>query len=88
MTRAFETILWQQDGGVGTITINRPEQFNGMTNTMLRETHELLHDVADDDTVTVIVLTNNYDQRDRVFLIVQQAMAEAMGKPFPTGLKS
>lgn len=41
-----------------------------------------------DEDVTVIVLTNNYDQRDRVFLIVQQAMAEAMGRPFPTGLKS
>lgn len=55
--RTFETILWEQDGGVGTITINRPEQFNGMTNTMLRETHELLHDVAGDDSVTVVVLT-------------------------------
>jgi CubicO group peptidase (beta-lactamase class C family) len=41
-----------------------------------------------DEDVTVIVLTNNYDQRDRVFLIVQQAMAEAMGRPFPTALKS
>jgi 2-(1,2-epoxy-1,2-dihydrophenyl)acetyl-CoA isomerase len=55
--REFQTILWEQDGGIGTITINRPEQFNGMTNTMLRETHELLHDVADDESVTVIVLT-------------------------------
>jgi len=56
-SREFETILWQQDGGIGTITINRPEQFNGMTNTMLREAHELLHEVADDDSVTVVVLT-------------------------------
>jgi 2-(1,2-epoxy-1,2-dihydrophenyl)acetyl-CoA isomerase len=55
--REFQTILWEQDGGIGTITINRPEQFNGMTNTMLRETHELLHDVADDESVSVIVLT-------------------------------
>jgi 2-(1,2-epoxy-1,2-dihydrophenyl)acetyl-CoA isomerase len=55
--RSFETILWEQKGGIGTITINRPEQFNGMTNTMLRETHELLHDVAGDDSVDVIVLT-------------------------------
>ena len=55
--REFQTILWEQDGGIGTITINRPEQFNGMTNTMLRETHELLHDVADDESVTVVVLT-------------------------------
>ena len=54
---SFETILWDVDDGIGTLTINRPEQFNGMTNTMLRETHELLHDVADDDSVTVIVLT-------------------------------
>jgi 2-(1,2-epoxy-1,2-dihydrophenyl)acetyl-CoA isomerase len=57
MTDTYETILWERDGGVGTITINRPEQFNGMTNQMLRETHELLHAVADDESLTVIVLT-------------------------------
>ena len=28
-----------------------------MTTRMLREAHELLHEVADDDTLTVIVLT-------------------------------
>jgi len=55
--REYETIRWEQDGGVGTITINRPEQFNGMTNTMLREAHELLHEVADDESVAVVVLT-------------------------------
>jgi 2-(1,2-epoxy-1,2-dihydrophenyl)acetyl-CoA isomerase len=57
MTSTYDTILWDRDGGVGTITINRPDHFNGMTNQMLRETHELLHDVADDETLTVIVLT-------------------------------
>lgn len=36
--------------------------------------------------VTVIVLSNNYHQRDQVFLITQQAMAEALGRPFPTTL--
>ena len=36
--------------------------------------------------VTVIVLSNNYHQRDQVFLISQQAMAEALGRPFPGGL--
>jgi 2-(1,2-epoxy-1,2-dihydrophenyl)acetyl-CoA isomerase len=53
----YETIRWERDGAVGTLTINRPEQFNGMTTRMLRETHELLHAVADDETLTVIVLT-------------------------------
>lgn len=39
-----------------------------------------------DQDVTVIVLSNNYHQRDEVFLIVQQAMAEALGRDFPTAL--
>ena len=39
-----------------------------------------------DADVTVIVLSNNYHQRDQVFLISQQAMAEALGRPFPTTL--
>lgn len=32
---------------------------------------------------TVVVLGNNYHQREQVFLISQQAMAEALGHPFP-----
>ena len=39
-----------------------------------------------DQDVTVIVLSNNYHQRDQVFLISQQAMAEALGRDFPTTL--
>src|SRR5215468_4434638 len=53
-----ETIAWERDDrGVGTLTMNRPDRMNGMTNQMLREAHELLHEVADDETLTVIVLT-------------------------------
>ena len=39
-----------------------------------------------DQQVTVIVLSNNYHQRDEVFLLAQQAMAEALGQPFPKAL--
>lgn len=39
------------------------------------------------EDVTVIVLTNNYNQRDRVFLVTQQAMAEVRGAAFPYGLQ-
>lgn len=39
-----------------------------------------------DAQVTVVVLSNNYHQRDAVFLLSQQGMAEALGRPFPTGL--
>lgn len=40
-----------------------------------------------DADVTVIVLSNNYHQRDTVFLISQQAMAEALGHDLPRGMK-
>lgn len=39
-----------------------------------------------DEDVTVIVLSNNYHSRDAVFLLSQQGMAEALGRPFPTAL--
>jgi CubicO group peptidase (beta-lactamase class C family) len=39
-----------------------------------------------DADVTVIVLSNNYHQRDAVFLLSQQGMAEALGRSFPTSV--
>lgn len=39
-----------------------------------------------DADVTVIVLSNNYHSRDAVFLLSQQGMAEALGRPFPTAM--
>lgn len=53
----FESILWDVADGVGTLTLNRPEHLNGMTNGLIREVHELLHAVAADEDVAVVVLT-------------------------------
>jgi CubicO group peptidase (beta-lactamase class C family) len=39
-----------------------------------------------DSRVTVVILTNNYHQAKSVLLISQQAMAEALGRPFPSKL--
>jgi 2-(1,2-epoxy-1,2-dihydrophenyl)acetyl-CoA isomerase len=39
------------------LTFNRPDRLNGITNTMTRELHELLHQVAHDDSVGVLILT-------------------------------
>ena len=36
--------------------------------------------------VTVIVLANNFHQREEVLLISQMAMAEALGRPIPEAL--
>lgn len=42
---------------------------------------------APDQEITVVVLSNNYHLRDQVFLLSQQGLAEALGKPFPTVMK-
>ena len=39
-----------------------------------------------DEDVTGIVLSNNVHPRDAVFLLSQQGMAEALGRPFPTAM--
>lgn len=53
----FTTLLWEQADGVGTLTLNRPERLNGMTNRMLIEAAELLTAVASDPSVRVVVVT-------------------------------
>ena len=58
MTGTYETILWERDdAGVGTLTINRPEQMNGMTNQMVREACDALELAAGDSSLRVLVLT-------------------------------
>ncbi len=53
----FETILYEQAGPVVTITMNRPERKNAMTNRMVRETGDALAYAAEDRSVRVLVLT-------------------------------
>jgi 2-(1,2-epoxy-1,2-dihydrophenyl)acetyl-CoA isomerase len=51
------TIRWDVTEGVGTLTLNRPERLNGMTNRMLIETAGLLSQVADQEDVRIVVVT-------------------------------
>ena len=53
----FETILYEQDGPVVTITMNRAERKNAMTNRMVRETGDALAYAAEDREVRVLLLT-------------------------------
>ncbi|MFV0306393.1 MAG: enoyl-CoA hydratase/isomerase family protein [Desertimonas sp.] len=53
----WSTIQWEVADGVGRLTLNRPEQLNGMTNLMAHETVTLLRSVAEDDDVAVVVVT-------------------------------
>lgn len=55
--KSFETILFEAKDGIGTLTLNRPERLNAMTNGMVRETTEALREIARDASVRVLVLT-------------------------------
>jgi len=53
----FETIVYEKRGAIATLTMNRPERLNGMTNLMLLEAGRALAAAAADREVRVLVLT-------------------------------
>ena len=53
----YETIRYDVDGRIVTITLNRPERLNGITNPMMRELHHALSIASADQGTTVLVLT-------------------------------
>lgn len=53
----FETILYEKTGAIATLTLNRPERMNGMTNRMVIEAGEALARAAEDRELRVLVLT-------------------------------
>lgn len=57
MSGARETILYEAKDGVGTLTLNRPERMNAMTNRMVRETTAALREIARDAELRVLVVT-------------------------------
>ncbi len=55
----FEQILYTKDGGVATITLNRPERMNAFTDVMIREWAAALEDARLDRSVRAVVVTGN-----------------------------
>ena len=53
----YETLRYEQDGHVVTLTYDRPEQHNAVNRTMNRELHHAWQRFRDDDTAFVLVLT-------------------------------
>src|SRR6187551_1246424 len=53
----FDTIRYEVADGLCRVTLNRPEQMNGMTNQMVREAHDALQQAAADPSIRVLVLT-------------------------------
>lgn len=53
----YETIRYETDGPIVTVTFNRPNSMNGITNTMMRELYEAMVEASKDEDTSVLVLT-------------------------------
>jgi 1,4-dihydroxy-2-naphthoyl-CoA synthase len=58
----YETLRYEQDGHVVTLTYDRPEQHNAVNRTMNRELHHAWQRFRDDDSAFVLSM---FMRRDR-----------------------
>ncbi len=52
-------LLTGVNAGIATLTLNRPRQYNALSEDMLVALQEVLDDIAEDDTVRVVVIASN-----------------------------
>lgn len=62
MNVAYETILYSEDGPVGTLTLNRPEDGNMFNAVMCREIRDCIETVRNETRTRVLVLTGAGDK--------------------------
>ena len=53
----FETMHCNRDGGIGVITINRPDQRNAINDMLIGELHHALADIESDPSVGAVIVT-------------------------------
>lgn len=74
-------VLYERDGAVGILTLNRPKALNSMTVTMLETIGRLLDDIEGDPDTRVLVVTGT---GDRAFCV--GADLKSRGSEFEAGL--
>ena len=98
----MEQITYERDGGVGWITLNRPDKLNALTSVMSDELCGVLEEIRDDEEVRAVVLTgagrgfcagqdltefrDTGDARDR--LDIEQHLAETYHRLIPLIVES
>jgi len=59
---ASDTVLLERDGGVATVTLNRPEKMNSLDVELMTQLTRVLEEVATDTSVRCVVLTGAGDR--------------------------
>ena len=56
---SYEHVIWEQDGGVGRITLNRPDSLNAWTRDFGRELKQVIEGDAADPSVRAVLITGS-----------------------------
>jgi len=56
---SYEHVIWEQDGGVGRITLNRPDSLNAWTHDFGRELKQVIERDAADPAVRAVLITGS-----------------------------
>jgi len=54
---SYETVIWEQSGGVGRLTLNRPDSLNAWTAEFGEELKQVVEGEAADDSVRAVLVT-------------------------------
>src|SRR3989304_3395996 len=55
--KRYETIIYEKNNGMATVTLNRPEAFNSLNIQLLTELREAMADSQEDAAVRVVIIT-------------------------------
>jgi enoyl-CoA hydratase len=55
----YNTLLYEKEGGIGIVTINRPESLNALNGEVYTELYELFQGIEDDAEVRVVIITGS-----------------------------
>ncbi|HXA41329.1 MAG TPA: enoyl-CoA hydratase-related protein [Candidatus Solibacter sp.] len=55
--KSFETLIYRQSGSVATISLNRPDTFNALNETICLELQDVFGEIAARDDIRAVVLT-------------------------------
>ncbi|MFX0062847.1 MAG: enoyl-CoA hydratase/isomerase family protein [Candidatus Hermodarchaeota archaeon] len=58
----MEAILYSKEEDIGIIKLNRPEVYNIVNETLIREMDELLDEIKEDQDIKAVVITSNSDK--------------------------
>jgi 2-(1,2-epoxy-1,2-dihydrophenyl)acetyl-CoA isomerase len=54
---SYETVIWEQDGGVGRLTLNRPDSLNAWTADFGRDLKSVIEGEASEESVRAVLIT-------------------------------